>query len=147
MVKAKSVAGLIIAATIAMTLFSPVLATVNTATGSQAVTNETFSAQTGTYVDLDGYDIDKGSETVYAFNDTSNSYETVSEGTAYEMNYSAGSIKALSGSHQLDDGEDAKITYGYQATDGTTATIAALVPTFMALLVVGVFASKITGAM
>jgi hypothetical protein len=146
MVKAKSIVAVVISATIAMTLFSPVLATVNTTTGTQSVTNETVTAQHGEFVDLDGYDIEKGSETVYWFNETSNSYETASAGTDYELNNSVGQIKALS-SGDIEDGEEIKVSYDYQASDGTTATVAGLVPTFMALLVVGIFANRIMGAM
>lgn len=145
MVKMKSIVALVIAATIAMTLFTPVLDTVNANTGTQSVTNETVVAQHNTYVDLDGYEVDKNSETVYWYNETSSSYETATEGTDYNFNYSAGSIEAIS-SGAIEDGEEIKVSYDYQATDGTTATIANLVPTFMALLVVGTFAGKITGA-
>jgi hypothetical protein len=144
MVSGKNIAALLVAGTIAMTLFSPVLATVNTTTGTQSVTNETFTAQTGEYVDLDGYDIEQGSETVYAYDQANDTYVQVTD-SEYNLNASAGTIQDVSGG-EIDDGEDTKITYDYQATDGTTSTIAALVPTFMALLVVGTFAGKITGA-
>jgi hypothetical protein len=143
MVSTKSIVTLLIALVIAITLFQPVVSTVNTSTGTQTVTNESATADNETYVDLQGYDIDH--ETVY-WNNTTGTYVEVTEGTDYDMNYSAGSIRALD-SGSIEAGDDLKVSYDYQATDGTTATVAAIVPTLMALLMIGVMASKIQGAM
>lgn len=146
MVKPRTIAGLVIALTIAATLFTPIADTVNQNTGEQSVTNETVTAQHGEYVDLDGYSILTDSETVYYTNNTDGSTEVATRGTDYEMNYSSGSIKALS-SGSIDDGEQIDVSYDYEATDSTTTTVAALVPLFVALLMLGVMAARIQDAM
>jgi len=142
MADAKGIAGVLIALTIAASLFAPVASSVNSSTGVQTVTNETVTADVGNYVDVGGYDIDSSTVTVYQ--PTGSAYETATQSTDYEFNTSDGSIKALSGG-DIGDGETLKVSYDYQATDDTTSTVANLVPLFMALLIVGVLAGKITG--
>lgn len=145
--KGKGIAALFIAVTIVMTLFAPVTGIVNQNTGTQTVQNETVTADVGNFTDLEGYQIVKDSETVYGYNDSSGSFEKATEGTDYEMDYDGGKIKALNGSTLIDDGEDVKVTYDWKATDGTTTLVITLIPLFMALLAMGVLASKVQDMM
>ena len=142
----RTIAGFLIAATVAITLFNPISAAVSGNTGDVDVTNESLTATPGEYQDLDGYNIKSGSETVYWYNSTSGSYEEVSSPGDYEMNYSDGSIE-YNTSGKVSSGDDTKVTYTYEATNGTTTTVATLVPLFVALLVLGIMASKMMGMM
>lgn len=146
MVKPRHIAGLVIALTIAATLFVPIQDTVASNSGVQDVTNESVTAQHDVYVELNGYNVESGSETVYYTNDTSGNWETATRGTDYEMAYSPGEIKALiNGS--IDDGEELKVSYSYEATDGSTTTVVTLVPLFVALLMLGVMAGRMQDAL
>lgn len=131
----KTVVIFVVAAVIGMIFLSPVVAAVDDNTGSQTVTNETVAAQTGQFVDLSGYDIAQNSETVYGYNDTSGSYEVASAGTDYDMSYSDGEIKALTGSSLVDDGEDVKVSYDYQASGAMTSTVLGFIPVMLGTLV------------
>lgn len=138
--KAKLVLAFALAAVIGVIFLQPVVGAVNDNTGSQDVTNETVTAQVGTYVDLGGYDIDENSETVYGYNDSSGSYEVASEGTDYEIAYGNGSIKALNGSSLIDDGEDVKVSYTYQASGTLATTVIGFIPVMLGTLVLVVVA-------
>lgn len=140
----KTVVGVALAVTIAAILLGPIVTAVNDNTGVQTVENETVTADIGNYTSLDGWQIDESSEVVYGYNDTSASYEQLTEGTDYEMDYEAGQIKALSGSTIVDDGEDMKVTYDYQSTDDMTTTIIGYGPTFLALLLLTVVGARVT---
>lgn len=142
MAQPRKVAAVLVALTIAASLFGPVASAVNESTGVQSVDNETVTADVGNWAELDGYDVDSSSVTVEWYNSTSSSYETVSSGTDYELNASDGSIKALSGG-DIGDGDELRVTYNYSATSGTTTTVGNLVPLFMALLIIGVLAARI----
>jgi hypothetical protein len=138
----RKIAALFVAVAIAATLFGPMTAAVANSTGTQSVANETVTAAGNSYVEVTGYDVDDTSLTVERYNETSDSYETVSEGTDYEFNYSDGAIKALSGG-DIGDGDELRLTYDYQATDATTTTVAGLIPLFLALLVLVTLAAGI----
>jgi len=131
--KATLVLTFALAAVIGMIFLSPVVDAVNTNTGVQSV-NENVTADTGSYVELTGYDIDESSVVVEGFNDTSGSYEQASEGTDYELNTSDGSLKALSGSSLIDDGENVIVKYDYQASGGLTTTVVGFIPVMMGTL-------------
>lgn len=133
------IAAVLIAAAIAGTLFVPFNAAVTENTGAQTVTNESVTASVGESVELDGYNIQSNSETVYWFNSSDGDYEEVTSGTDYEMNYSEGAIYTLSGG-SISDGDDLKVTYTYDATDGTTSTVVQLTPLLLALLILVVLA-------
>ena len=129
------VLGFALAATVGMVFFAPVVEAVNTNTGTQSVTNQTVSADVGSYVDLGGYDINTNSETVWMFNDSSGNYEQATSGTDYEMAYQNGSIKALSGSSHIDDGETVKVSYDYQASGELTSLVVGFIPVGFATLI------------
>jgi len=133
--KAALVLGFALAATFGVIFLSPVVGAVNDNTGTQSVVNETVTANTGTYVDLGGYDINSGSETVYGFNDTSGSYEVASSPGDYEMDYDSGAIKANSSSTLINDSEDIKVSYDYQAAGPLATTVIEFVPVMMGTLI------------
>lgn len=142
MASGKEVAGLLIALTFAAVLITPIADTVNGNSGSVEVTNESLTAEVGEYQELDGYDIDSDSETVYWLNSTSGDYEVITAGDDYELNESAGTIK-FTESGVVDDGDDVKVSYTYQATSGTVSTILDLLPLFAGLVILGVMAAKV----
>lgn len=139
----KAIVGVALAVAIAAILLGPVVTTVNGQTGVQTVTNETVSADTGNWVDTDGYQFVDGTVTVYGYNDSADSYEEATEGTDYELDLAAGEIKALEGSSLIDDGETVKITYDYEATDGMTSTIIGYGPVFLGLLLLTTVGMKV----
>jgi hypothetical protein len=146
MASSKKMIGLMVGVLIASVLFLPLVTTVNGNTGTQSVTNETVTVSTDEYTDLDGYDIDESSVVVYGYNDTSDSYEQAASGD-YDLNPEPGEIKANSSSTLIDDGEDVKVSYDYQATGGLATTVLVLVPLFGAVAIVGVLGQEIQGMM
>lgn len=139
----KKVIGLLFAVVMAVVLFVPISDAVTQNTGATTVTNESVDGVTDTYQDLDGYDIETDSETVYWYNATSGSWETLTSGTDYEMNYSAGEINLLS-SGDVSDGDDVQVSYTYEQTSGITTTIVGFVPLFMAVLIIGIMGQRIS---
>lgn len=132
---------MLIAVTIAATLIAPIVTSVNDNTGTVSVTNESVTADVGNYVDLDGWDIDSGSETVYYDNNSDGNYDTAAA-SDYTLNESEGTIRADSGG-SIDDGAAMLVSYDYQATSGTTTTVVDLIPMFLGLLIMGVLAFRI----
>lgn len=124
-----------IAATIAMIFLSPVVTAVNDSTGTQSVTNETITADVGNAVDLAGFNIVDGSVTVYEFNDTSGSFEVATEGTDYNISLEPGELTALASSDNIEDGEDVKVTYDYEAAGSITTTVVGFVPVMIGAVV------------
>lgn len=124
-----------LAAIIGMVFLTPVVDAVDNNSGDVDVTNESVVAQHDSYVSLDGYAIDSSSETVWAYNDSTSSYEQAVSGTDYEMNYSAGEIQALSSSTLIQDGEDLKVSYTYTASDQSTAMILSFIPVMFGTLI------------
>ena len=99
--------------------------------GRTDITNETWTVNTGTYVELANGDIVEDSETVW----NSSGTEMV-RGTDYEMNYTSGEIKALSGG-DLTDGNTAEISYEYKHRTDTFNTIDSNVDSAFVLIGVG----------
>lgn len=147
MASGSKVAVVLIAATVAAVLFTPFATTVADNSGTVTVTNESVTADLDNPVDLEGYRIVSGSETVWGFNDTSGNYEQLSAGTDYNLHEQNGSITFLSTSTVVQDGETAKVSYDYEATDQTTATIVDLLPLFVALLILATLATQIMNRM
>lgn len=143
-----STAKLVIAATVAvvvgMLFLQPVITAADSHTGTQEITNESVTAQAGEFVELDGYNIQDGSETVWGYNDTSGEYEQAVSGTDYELNLDGGEFKALNGSTLIDDGEEALVTYDYQASGATTALVAGFIPLMLVLLLFVSVAMQVT---
>jgi len=137
---AKKAVAVMMAVAIVVVIFPTLSATVNNNSGAVDATNETLTAQNDTYVDLKGYNIHSGSETVYWYNSTSSSYETT---TDYTLNESGGAI-LVNTSNKIAAGDDIKVSYTYQATDGATTTIIGLVTTFLALLTLVYVGNELT---
>lgn len=127
-----------------MAMFNPIASTVYGSTGTQAIQNESLSADLDTYQDLEGFNIVDGSTTVEYDNGTA--WNTATEGTDYELALENGTIKPLS-SGAIDQGDPLRVSYDYQVTSGTTTTIVQLVPLFVALMVLGLFAFKVQQGM
>jgi len=145
MASAKEIATTLVALTIAATLFAPITTAVTSNTGVQTVDNKSVTVESvGEYQQVEGYNVDGSTLTVDWYNSSSSSYETLTEGTDYEFNDSDASIKVLTSS-DVSDGNELRLTYDYQATSGSTTTVADLIPLFVALLIIGVLAAKITG--
>lgn len=132
---ASYVIAFVLVAIIGMVFLTPVVQAVDDNSGQQSITNETVTAQHGEYVDLGGYAIDSSSETVWGYNDTSGSYEQATSGTDYDMNYSAGEIQANSSSSLIQDGEDIKVSYTYQASNESTSVILGFIPVMFGTLI------------
>lgn len=143
MADAKVLVAVVLAVTTGMIFFPVVTDAVSTSTGTQTVTNETVTAETGEYVDLSGYSLEDGTVTVYGYNDTSDSYETASEGSDYEVKLDSGELKALDGSTLIDDGEEVQVSYDYQATDDMTTMVIGFVPVMIGLLLFVVLAQRV----
>lgn len=141
--KAALIVGVALALVLGMVFLQPVVSAANDNTGTQTVTNESVTANVGTFVDLGGYSLADGSETVYMLNDTSGEYEVATSGTDYEMSYNDGAIKALETSTHIDDGENVKVSYDYQASDGLTETVGTFVPVMLATLLLVVAANGV----
>lgn len=138
----KKILGVLVAVVFAVVLFAPISNAVAANSGTADVTNETLSAQVGTYQDLDHYDVNQGTVTVYWYNSTSGSYETLTNGTDYEIAYSNGSVKTLSGG-DVSDGDDLKVSYEWQQTDPMTTTIITLVPLLLLVMIIVVMSRAI----
>jgi hypothetical protein len=130
---ARVVMALGVFAAIGVIMLSPIVAAVNSNTGTVSVTDEMVVAQDGERVDLAGYDIDPSTVTVEAYNDTSGSWETTTEYTLYEQ---PGEIQFdVQNSTLIQDGEDVRVDYDYQATGELTALVAGFIPVGVGLFI------------
>lgn len=138
-----------IAVSIAAVLVLPFFNVVNGVAGSQTVDNEsvtaTFTGNTGDWKELRGYDVDD-SETVLWLNSSTGNYETLTEGTDYEFNYTDGAIRALSGG-VVQDGDELLVSYTYQATSETTAVVLLITPLLLVLVILAAFSNQIDSLM
>ena len=120
-------------AAIGVILLTPVVTAVNSNTGTVSVTDENVTAKTGERVELRGYDIDPSTTTVEAYNDSSGSWETTTEYTLYEQ---PGDIQFdVQNSTLIEDGEQVRVTYDYQATGELTALVAGFIPVGVGLFI------------
>lgn len=131
----------ILAVVVGMLLLPAVNDAATNNAGVQTVTNESVTAQTGESVNLRGYDILSGTDTVFGFNDTSGEFEEVDEGTDYELDRGNGRITALESSSIIQDGETMKVSYEYRAADQNTTTVLQYLPTMYGVLIL-VFVGK-----
>lgn len=118
---------------VGMVFFGPLNTAVADNTGTQNVTNETFTVEFNESYDLQGYNVDD-TETVWAYNQTSGNFEQATEGTDYEFDYDAGEITPLNSS-LVDSGEDMKVTYDYQAAGALATTVIAFIPVMFGVLI------------
>jgi hypothetical protein len=142
MATGKQIAGVMVAATIVATLFSPMLGIVASSSGTQTVDNTTFTADIGDPVELPGYDVTEGTLTVEWYNSTSGSYEQVDD-SYWNFSYPRAELTVENGT-KISQGDDMRASYDYQATDGTTTNIVEMVPMFMALTLMGMLGNEIS---
>lgn len=138
----RQLATIFIAVTIAAVFLTPLNTVTTGSTGVQTVNNTTVTADVGNYSSLPKYDVQSGTEEVVWYNSTSGSNETLVEGTDYEFDNENARIRPLSGG-SVSDGDTLYVSYDYQATSGTVATIGRLVPLFVALLILVTLTQKI----
>jgi hypothetical protein len=132
-------------AAIGVIILAPVVTAVNANTGTVSVTDETVTAQTDERVELRGYDIDPGTVTVEAYNDSSGSWEPTTEYTLYEQ---PGDIQFdVQNATNIEDGEDVRVTYDYQATGELTALVAGFVPVGVGLFIFVAIGRKVEETM
>lgn len=127
--------GLMIGLMIAGILLAPLNTAIASNTGVQSVTNETVVAANETYVDLDGWQVQSGTVTVYYPNSSPTDYEVAVENTDYEIAYEPGQIKDLSGGN-ITDGDELLVTYDYAATDATATLIAGFIVTLVLVVMI-----------
>lgn len=144
---ATKILGVLLGVTFAAVLLAPTINVALGGSGDVTVQNETVAADYDNYVDLEGYDVNSNSETVYGFNDTSGAYEEAVSPGDYAFDYVEGRIRINSSSTLIQDGEDVKVTYTYARTSGSTTTVVQLIPMFLGLLIMVVLASEINGRM
>jgi hypothetical protein len=135
MTNSKLVAATLVAMTVAAVLVAPLGSVIASNTGTLGVAGN-VGADVGNYQELDGYDITSN------FTATDSDGNTLSEGADYELNRTDATIKFLSGSSLVTDGETITVEYEYEAASGTTTTVATLVPLFAGLLILGTAAVK-----
>jgi len=141
MVDARKLMAIVVTVTIAGTLLGPLGASVADSTGQVDVQAENVTAN-NEFQNLRGYDIVAGSVTV---NDSTGN--AVDSGN-FTVRNEAGEIRIdNSTSTVVSDGERVEVSYTYQATDGSTTTIAGLIPLMAALLILGTIAARMTGMM
>lgn len=133
--QSKAVIGLFIGLMIAGILLAPMSSAISNNTGEQNVVNESVTADTSEYVDLEGWDLVSGSETVYWLNESSGDYEVVTAPGDYTLREQEGQIRANS-SGPISTGDSLKVTYDYMATSGTTTTIAGFLMTIIVVMLV-----------
>ncbi|WP_049970770.1 hypothetical protein [Haladaptatus cibarius] len=141
---AKVVITLSVFAAVGLIMLSPVNSTVTNNTGSQAVLNDSHGVGFDESIDLRGYNIDPGSETVYGYNDTSESYE-VASASDYTLDDGSGTLDLNSSSTLFDEGEDVKVSYDYQASDDLTTLVVGFIPVGMGVLIFFGIASAVEG--
>lgn len=142
---AQVVLALAVFTAVGVILLGPVAAVTDQSTGSQTVTNETVVANHDTAVDLRGYDIDENSETVWGFNDTSGAYEQASSPGDYSIDYNSGELTVNSSSTLIQDGEEVKVSYTYQAAGQLATLVIGFIPLGVGLLIFVGIANRVMG--
>ena len=133
MVSPRNAAVLAVALVIAVSLLSPINSAVMDNSGEVEVDEESFTAEVGEWQSLDGTSLVEGSEEVEYYDDGTDTWETATEGTDYEINYDNGSVQFLDAG-DVSEGDDVRVSYTYEATDDMTTTIVQLIPLFVGLL-------------
>lgn len=131
---AKLVIALAVFAAIGVIFLGPVADTVASSTGTQTVTNETVTAAYNQTFDLQGYDVNAGSETVYAPN-ASGTYVVAAEAGNYTFYDAPGEIEFNSSSSLIQEGDEVRVSYTYVASDATTTLVVGFIPLGLGLLI------------
>lgn len=142
----KQIVAVMIAVTLAVVLLAPIVTAVNDNSGTVDATNESVTVELDEYQDLNGYNVEDGSETVQWYNSTSDSYDTLSEGSDYEVRNGPGELNVTSSS-PASSGDEVLVSYSYQATSGSTTLVVGLISTLVGVLIIGVLGLEIQGMM
>jgi len=144
MASTNQIIGLVIAITIGAVFLAPVTDIVSTNSGTQTVSDDTVtqSLDYNTSYELQGYDIDADSETIERYNTSASSWETLTEGSDYEIDYATANID-FTDTTATDAGDEIRASYDWRATDETTGGIVQLIPLLMALLLLVPIANKV----
>lgn len=132
--EARLVLALAVFVAVGVIFLGPVADTVSSSTGTQTVTNETVTAAFNQTIDLQGYDVNAGSETVYAPNG-SGVYVVAAESGNYTFYDAAGAIEFNSSSTLIQEGEEVRVSYTYVASDATTTLVVGFIPLGVGLLI------------
>lgn len=136
-----------IAVTIGAVLIVPFQTTVTDSIGTQTVENETVPTdELDTWYDLEGYSVNSGSETVYWYNSTSGSNETLSSPNDYEIRYDTGEV-LLNSSGKVSTNDDVWISYDYEASGSLVTTVAPVVVLLFILVILVALAREVENAM
>lgn len=141
--KGAQIAALVIGLTVAAVFFVPITDSINSNTGEIEVDDESFEATIDEAEDLSGYSIVDGSVTVEY--DDGTEYVDASEGTDYEIENGPGDLTVLEGG-SISEGDDVRVSYTYEATDGTTTVVAGIIPLLVALLLLVPMARRLQEA-
>lgn len=125
----------------AAVLIAPIADVTADLSSQHTVSNETFSAETDTWVNLDQSSIVGDSETIEWFNSSSSSWETLSS-SEYAMDYDAGEVNVSSGG-DVSPGDNMRASYDYQTVTGMTATVMNFIPLLVVVLILGVLGSYV----
>lgn len=142
------IVALVVAITIGAVFLAPVSNIVTSNSGAQTVDDSTVTQSLDynqTY-ELEGYQIDTNSETIERYSTSTDSWETLTKGTDYEIDYAAAELD-VSDTSATDAGDELRASYDWEATDGTTSTIIELVPLLMALLLLAPLANRVQDGM
>lgn len=126
---------------IALVLFIPFQEAVDANTGVQTVDNESVVVNVGERADLQGYDLESGTITVYT--DQSG---TVLPATNYTVHERPGELE-LDNEDTVTNGSTVYATYDYAATSGTTTTILTYGPLLLAVLILVLAATTVDDLM
>lgn len=142
MPSAKGVVAVAIAIAIAAIFILPVADVVNSHTGTQSVDNESVTADLDTWVDLQQVNLVEDSETVLWLNATSDSWEELADAD-YDIRYGQGQLNVSSGG-DVSNGDDLRVSYDYEATGDTTATVIGFLPLLLAVMIIAVVGDYIS---
>lgn len=132
----RMIAGTLIALTVVAVFIGPLSSVTEGNTGDVEF-DQSVTGDTSQYVEVEGvYEI-TGNYSVELSDGTS-----LTEGTDYEINQTDGTILAID-STNVNDGDTLVVKGEYSATDGTTTTVATLVPLFAALLILTTIAVRV----
>ena len=131
--KQKAFIGLMVGLMVAGMFLGPLNTAVAENTGTQSVTNESVTVALDEDVDLDGWQVQSGTVTVY----NASTGSVVPQAGNYTIANEPGTINvSSSNSAGLSDGNEILVTYDYAATDATATLIAGFVVTLVLVMMV-----------
>lgn len=142
---AQVVLALAVFSAVGVIMLGPVASVVDANTGTQTITNETVVADYNQSIDLQGYDIDSASETVWGLNDSSGNYEQASSPGDYTLDEGSGEVSFNSSSTLIQEGEEVKVSYTYQAAGPLASLVIGFITLGLGLLIFVGIANRVQG--